>query len=137
MCEPFSHETVWTPLGCTCHQLEKPRLRPRLLFVCIYYGEAVSLHRMRCKGDGYNVVWSFGGTAIVLRMELDAHCLSIDDDTEIAVVGVIVVFERQRVVDLVGRAVGGAHGRERRMAPATRDEVRYLDVIHRTRVTLV
>ena len=57
-------------------------------------------------------------------MELHGERCGIDDDAQIAVVGAIVAFQRQRAVDGEGRAVGAAHGFERRMASAAGDDDR-------------
>ena len=62
-----------------------------------------------CEGDGYEIIWSFDGAAVALGMEFDTHGLGVDDDTEVAVVGGVVVFESKCVVDLVGCAIGSTH----------------------------
>ena len=87
--------------------------------------------------DRHHIDRSFGCSGATLRMVLDTQGLRVDDDAEIAEVGGVVVFERKRVVDLVGRAVDGAHGGERRVASASRDQKRNLKIVDGSREALV
>src|ERR1700733_5761484 len=92
---------------------------------------------MSRKRNCHHVVWSFRRPSIVLRMKLNTHRGWIDDDAKIAIVGGVVVFKRQGIVDHVGRPVGRAHRRKRRMSSASCYKKRNLHLVHGPRKALV
>src|ERR1700751_4895332 len=70
-------------------------------------------------------------------MILNRHGLRVDDHSQITVVGGIVAFECECVIDFVGCAVCPSHWGQRRVPSTACHNIRRLVLVYRSRIALV
>src|ERR1035441_5183543 len=87
--------------------------------------------------DGHDIVGCFGRAAVGLRVELDGHCGCVHNNAQISVVCIVVAFERECAVDLVGCTGCRTHCAERRMAAAASDQEGNLKGVYEAGVALI